>query len=84
MRMTNKLTLHHKSKFGLVMRNISIAAGTFCFSLAAFVLPTFLSIVGERNIATIAEESQNHDQLKDDQEQEDNVEEEELLNYEEE
>ena len=83
MKMTNKLTLHHKSKFGLVMRNLSIAAGSFCFALAAFVLPTYISIVGERNVATLAEETQNEHELKQDQEQE-TVEEEELLTYEEE
>lgn len=76
MKMKNKLALHHKSKFGLVMRNFSIALASFSFALAAVVIPTYISIVGDKNVPTQAEESKMR------QEQEENLEEEPLLTQE--
>ena len=78
MKMTNKLTLHHKSKFGLVLKNLSIVVGSFSFALAALVLPTYISIVGEKKVPTQAEEE------KPSEEEQEIVEEEELLSYNEE
>ena len=79
MKMTNKLTLHHKGKFGLVMKNLSIAFGSFSFVLAALVLPTYISIAGDKQIQTQAEQ-----QNVPEEEEQNEVVEETPLTYEEE
>ena len=82
MKMTNKLFLHHKNKFALVMRNLSIAVGSFTFAFAALTIPTYISVVGERNVPTQAEEEKTP--VVEEEQEEQTEEEENLLTYEEE
>lgn len=87
MKMTNKLTLHHKGKFGLVLKNLSIAFGSFSFVITALVLPTYISIAGDKKVPTQAEqEILNEDPVEEEEQNKQNevVEDEGLLQYEQE
>lgn len=56
MEMKNKLYRHHKSKVALIMRNFSISfLGLFIFGLAV-TIPTYISIISDGGIPTLASE----------------------------
>lgn len=62
--MKNKLYLHHKNKIGLWMKDFSIVLGSFTFAIAALVVPTYISIMDDNNVATKAEQEKDEEKTE--------------------
>ena len=72
MEMKNKLFRHHKSKFSLVVRNLSFAFIGIFTVLGGIAIPTYISISNHLNIAAQAvEDNTDNSSLQSSKENED-------------
>ena len=63
MEMKNKLFRHHKSKFALMLRNFSLTFMGLFLVVAAFTVPTYLSVVGSAEYQMQASEANDEENL---------------------